>query len=466
MKRKGIERRRAEERESKHNGDTLKNLPGDRGREGDIRRMIGYLVALSSTDWSLLLQVCDRASASEASAKEAAQALKWEFKYGEAPGQLVAGRLWAIMLRNSSELFITQCRSPKFLDAIEGLLSSSRTSPVVRERLLDVVSAAAYASRREIERKGFKALWKRVRPFDKPEEGVPFEVDDPMFNFPISGQLGDIKEHPSSGDIATNVMNHARTPTDLIPLELLDRKELPALPIPDWDDLKEDEPSPPSPSETSETESPTSDETESEWVHPPSQGAAHGTAPWILASRKLQVPKKSLDAEFMLHMTGLRRQIGASLRSGRSTLQTEQMSLILGSCVSLDSTAFSESFSVESLPLMEVEFPPTPVFTDEIPRGLINSNSTPRQLPTPPGLVRRGYWNRRGDHLTPDGCIVYPPLGMQYPEELKMYPFEDEGYQSHSGLFISYVRRPELPQSLAKHGKPPERPYESFVNYV
>ena len=50
------------------------------------------------------------------------------------------------MLRNSSEIFISQSTSRKFLDTIEDLLSSSRTSPVVRERLLEVVAAAAYAS--------------------------------------------------------------------------------------------------------------------------------------------------------------------------------------------------------------------------------------------------------------------------------------------------------------------------------
>jgi hypothetical protein len=55
-------------------------------------------------------------------------------------------QLWAIMLRNSTETFISQSTSRKFLDTLEDLLSSSKTSPVVRERLLEVVAAAAYAS--------------------------------------------------------------------------------------------------------------------------------------------------------------------------------------------------------------------------------------------------------------------------------------------------------------------------------
>ena len=50
------------------------------------------------------------------------------------------------MLRNSSEIFISQSTSRKFLDTLEELLSSPRTSPVVRERVLEVVAAAAYAS--------------------------------------------------------------------------------------------------------------------------------------------------------------------------------------------------------------------------------------------------------------------------------------------------------------------------------
>jgi hypothetical protein len=152
---------------------------------------------------------------------------------------------------------------------------------------------------------------------------------------------------------------------------------------------------------------------------------------------------------------------------------------MLGSFVSLDSTVPSDSFSVLSLPL-EDKFPPTPVFRDEIPEELMtkvessvfaaqtlkgsfasSNSSSAHHPPAPTGSVRRGYWNRHGDHLTPDGHVVFPPLSMQYPEELRMYPLENEGYQDHNGVFIAYVRRPELPQSLPKYGNPPERPYES-----
>ena len=67
-------------------------------------------------------------------------------RYADPPAQLSAARLWAIMLRNGSELFLAQCLQKKFLDSVVETVQSTRTSPVVRERLTDVVAAAAYAT--------------------------------------------------------------------------------------------------------------------------------------------------------------------------------------------------------------------------------------------------------------------------------------------------------------------------------
>jgi hypothetical protein len=76
------------------------------------------------------------------------------------------------MLRNSSELFVHQCGKNKFLDTLENVLTSQRTSPVVRERLLDVLAAAAYASSRTLHKNesGFRLLWRKVKPARKPDE--------------------------------------------------------------------------------------------------------------------------------------------------------------------------------------------------------------------------------------------------------------------------------------------------------
>lgn len=47
----------------------------------------GYLTATASEDWSLVLEVCERASISETTAKEACKALRREFKYVTFSGQ-------------------------------------------------------------------------------------------------------------------------------------------------------------------------------------------------------------------------------------------------------------------------------------------------------------------------------------------------------------------------------------------
>jgi hypothetical protein len=50
------------------------------------------------------------------------------------------------MSRNCSEVFAAETASRKFIITLEELITSPGTSPVVRERLVDVVGAAAYNS--------------------------------------------------------------------------------------------------------------------------------------------------------------------------------------------------------------------------------------------------------------------------------------------------------------------------------
>jgi hypothetical protein len=114
----------------------------------------------------------------------------------------------------------------------------------------------------------------------------------------------------------------------------------------------------------------------------PSRISQHDTAPWILASRTLHAPKKPEDTDFMAHMANIRRQIIDSDTS--STSSTPRVSLIVPH-FSVSSSAFSQSLSITSLPPV-VEFPPTPVFKDEIPEGIM------RKIKSPP---RYSSTNRR-----------------------------------------------------------------------
>ena len=104
--------------------------------------------------------------------------------------------------------------------------------------------------------------------------------------------------------------------------------------------------------------------------------------------------------------------------------------------------------------------PPPPV-----ERANLETSRPPVQEPSPPRYARKlriGFWNRRGDHLTPSMNVVYAPHDRAYPEELRDYPGEREGYRDHYGSLAPWREdRPELPASLPYHGRPPTQPYES-----
>ncbi|KAJ8083207.1 hypothetical protein PM082_009079 [Marasmius tenuissimus] len=177
--------------------------PVYRENQGELTRMIGFLTATSCEDWALVLDVCERATASEANTKEATRAFRREFKYGQPQAQLSAARasarpltqilglstscstfqLWGIILRNASDTFMSHSTSQRFLNTIEDLCLSDQTNPIVKERVLEVIAAASYGSANK-EYASFQTLWRKVKPRDKPEEGIPFDSHDPTFNPP------------------------------------------------------------------------------------------------------------------------------------------------------------------------------------------------------------------------------------------------------------------------------------------
>lgn len=100
-----------------------------------------------------------------------------------------------------------------------------------------------------------------------------------------------------------------------------------------------------------------------------------------------------------------------------------------------------------------------------------SSAPTPQPTNRSPGRrVRKGYWNRRGDHLVYDQnrwCIVYAPRELANPSELSHYPAPTEGFMDHHGNKAKYDPSvPELPESLPLHGEPPKRPYQEVCPTV
>jgi hypothetical protein len=125
----------------------------------------------------------------------------------------------------------------------------------------------------------------------------------------------------------------------------------------------------------------------------PPPNSERSTVPWILASRGLHMAKKPMNVEFITRLANIRR-----LTDGNCTNSSPPASLALGSPVSIAPSAFSQSFSVTSPP-HAVEFPPTPVFTDAIPAGLMQKLEllAIEQLPKAPAL-KNSYYPLQNSH--------------------------------------------------------------------
>src|SRR5258706_10282561 len=67
------------------------------------------------------------------------------------------------------------------MDAVEFVILHPNSSPVFRERLMDILAGAAFTFHGP-GKEGFQSTWKRVRPPNKPEEGIPFDMEDSMFD--------------------------------------------------------------------------------------------------------------------------------------------------------------------------------------------------------------------------------------------------------------------------------------------
>ena len=81
------------------------------------------------------------------------------------------------------------------METVESVILASSTEPVVRDRLRDVLAAAAFTFHGP-GKEGFQSTWGRVRPPDKPEDGIPFDMEDPMFNrTPSPDQGGRSRNH-------------------------------------------------------------------------------------------------------------------------------------------------------------------------------------------------------------------------------------------------------------------------------
>lgn len=82
-------------------------------------------------------------------------------------------------------------------------------------------------------------------------------------------------------------------------------------------------------------------------------------------------------------------------------------------------------------------------------------------------IVRKGFWNSRGDHLTGDGYIVQAPAHLANPQDLRDYPPPARGFADHCSDFRWYSPNQRIhPDTISWDGRPPRRTYESVSEFT
>ncbi|CAE6538926.1 unnamed protein product [Rhizoctonia solani] len=207
------EKEKEKEREKEREREQARN----RGIEGDrtlweMSRLIGYTTSTSVEDWSVVMEICDKVNLSDSEAKEASKALRKDIQFGRPAVQLSAARLWAILMRNCTQYFVAHTTSRKFLGKIEEVALSLATTPVVRDRLVEVIGTSVYLLRDSKNLKPYQSTWKKLRlqlKLNYPLEGIQIPADDPILNPtphrpPSSLRHFPPNEHPQS-DAAANI---------------------------------------------------------------------------------------------------------------------------------------------------------------------------------------------------------------------------------------------------------------------
>lgn len=145
-----------------------------------------------------MLSLAEDCSTSQDMAKEAVRALRKELEHGASEPQSRAARLIVIMSRNGGDRFRLQLAQKKFLDAIEKVLKSPKTSPEVYNMLFKALSVLSYENQvrcaalqlhprltpaqRDRDLAPIVALWNRLKRPEDPVNGNAIDADDPVFS--------------------------------------------------------------------------------------------------------------------------------------------------------------------------------------------------------------------------------------------------------------------------------------------
>ncbi|UZJ53062.1 hypothetical protein CBS101457_002382 [Exobasidium rhododendri] len=152
--------------------------------EESITSQLGLLCITEEDkwDWNHIAGVVDLIAHSEAASKEAARALRKEFKLGEEEPRLRAIRLWVIICVRASDRFRLQVANKRFLESLEDLYTDKKGTTRIRGRLLVAWSMLADEYQQDQELSSITKMFNKIKPNDMPMNGMPLNLSHDLFN--------------------------------------------------------------------------------------------------------------------------------------------------------------------------------------------------------------------------------------------------------------------------------------------
>ncbi|WVR04273.1 hypothetical protein IAU60_001273 [Kwoniella sp. DSM 27419] len=156
----------------------------------DVTSAIHMLCTMPDPPHANIYEVCDRINQShdnDSIAKEAARALRKEFKHGSEGERRNAAKVWLLLMRNVSVRgFRPNASNRKFFASIEPIFLAPSNKPLVSvqtHRLLtDILADLTFSYGMEKGCEGLMEMWKKVKLPQEPDFGNPLPADHPIFN--------------------------------------------------------------------------------------------------------------------------------------------------------------------------------------------------------------------------------------------------------------------------------------------
>ncbi|OCF40210.1 hypothetical protein I317_05967 [Kwoniella heveanensis CBS 569] len=176
----------------------------------DVTTAIHMLCTMQDPPLANIYEVCDRINTSvdnDSIAKEAARALRKEFKHGNEGERRNAAKVWLILMRNIQiRGFRQNASSRKFFSSMEPILLAPTQKPLVSaatHRLLsDILADLTFSYGMEKGCEGLVEMWKKVKLPQEADFGNPLPADHPIFGgepmYPNQAQWSHPPSHANS----------------------------------------------------------------------------------------------------------------------------------------------------------------------------------------------------------------------------------------------------------------------------